>query len=1042
MAVRFANMGQLKLALSAGAVPASVASAEVCFATDNAGVWLNPTGTLSRNTVAALRRYGADPAAEGMPGASQAFQCWAQVLPLEPGQVIGPAWFELTDATVLPDLLAELRRFGKPALDWGIDAEGHGWARVAEPPATSLYRAEGDPDLAVFVEQSPNVWVMSGWRHPLEQPLQPPRGTHAFLRPDRQWSQRNEPTGISARPRFAIRAEARPVDSVTPRVAITARLAVDRQSAPAELWLLRDESLLDAWLRKADERLVARLLVARVVVEGRAALALLARPGRAGPPVLVIPADTYRPYLKLPNLFVPTGRKLNPPLRRDLARRAFAADGDELVWLDEGLKRTAVPVASFQPLPQFVRYRAPSIEVWTSTEPDPWMVLEQFVVKDRPSPPRLKPVVRPAQATSGGVEPATPARWQSLFAWVKGAWMPTTRPPVRPETEVAAVNRSPADDAELQTLRVIEAGGPISAEQWAALAEAEFAAGRAREAAILWPIAIWNVESPPARWTEGWLASETAEHPLTLTGDATHQKVRAAAAFVVHSVDTMKPGDWLDTVREWLTNHEGWLGVRAAWLAHRALARWCGGDPLGLARVRDRLFHRLYDTELLPDTDVPAFLVAADPAESSRRRSARDWLPGQLAVWQRWLGARGAPVGSGEVRLDRFGLARERYTTSTLMEGIWRVGCTRVGAGPAELPGPATELNAVAGWIDTALRFRQQQISRGVVPRGGWPDEFLQARAKLSPSERYGVDKARQYLRALEPEGETDAFAAFQGRAVHSLASAGESGDFARLLSEHLDAEPVGSPARLQTLFAAAVHAPRFGPDVTRIVLDHSYAALEPFRTGSPQFELLIAAWRSAGAARIDGASENLTRITTAALTKRAWSADAAGRLLAIVGPVLQRLDQIDRLRSIVDRVDAACRRTDADAQAYLLHRSAADWRLGNDARAATGIEQVQSAVHNGDVDLPTILAYVAAIGPAPASWGHRRLEDLFRHLPATVATATTDAWYNLAALRIIDGVVAAVASDAPPGPMLERWLHQEQLRIRERIRRDLGAEE
>jgi hypothetical protein len=68
-------------------------------------------------------------------------------------------------------------------------------------------------------------------------------------------------------------------------------------------------------------------------------------------------------------------------------------------------------------------------------------------------------------------------------------------------------------------------------------------------------------------------------------------------------------------------------------------------------------------------------------------------------------------------------------------------------------------------------------------------------------------------------------------------------------------------------------------------------------------------------------------------------------------------------------------------------------------------------------------------------------MSELFQAMPAPGILATTDTWYNLAALRIVDAVVAVAVGDATPGPVLEQWMHQEQLRIRERVRRDLAAE-
>lgn len=173
-------------------------------------------------------------------------------------------------------------------------------------------------------------------------------------------------------------------------VAVRPRLAPDRNPGVAELWVLNDDAKLLTWLARADDRLVARLEVARITVVDTTKVVLLARGGRGGPPVLVLDADAYRPYLKLPNFFLPVGKKLVPPLRRDLAKRAFAPDGDRIVWLDERGSMTSLHFSAFRPLLDCVRYERPNVAAYLPLSATPVVTLDTYDAKERPAGERIK----------------------------------------------------------------------------------------------------------------------------------------------------------------------------------------------------------------------------------------------------------------------------------------------------------------------------------------------------------------------------------------------------------------------------------------------------------------------------------------------------------------------------------------------------------------------------------------------------------------------------------------------------------------------------
>src|SRR6185437_10093391 len=159
-------------------------------------------------------------------------------------------------------------------------------------------------------------------------------------------------------------------DGVTPwrdspfpaRLKVTPRL---RQSGPAdgaELWVLRGEAIdeLNRFVQNVEDQLLTRLAFAVGEKNGQTIVVLRVRQSKLPPPVLVLPAEAYKSYLKLPNLFLPAGHLLHPPLRRDVVRKLLAEDAGQVTWLAAGdngaFTPESLPEDVFRPLTDWVDY--------------------------------------------------------------------------------------------------------------------------------------------------------------------------------------------------------------------------------------------------------------------------------------------------------------------------------------------------------------------------------------------------------------------------------------------------------------------------------------------------------------------------------------------------------------------------------------------------------------------------------------------------------------------------------------------------------------
>ena len=118
---------------------------------------------------------------------------------------------------------------------------------------------------------------------------------------------------------------------------------------------------LNRFVQNADDQLLHRLNFAVGESEGRTVIVLqVKQSARQEPPVLILPAVGYRPYLKMPNLFLPVGTDLHPKLRRDVVRKLLADDPDTLVWLAPnergGFTPESLPETAFRPLSDWIDY--------------------------------------------------------------------------------------------------------------------------------------------------------------------------------------------------------------------------------------------------------------------------------------------------------------------------------------------------------------------------------------------------------------------------------------------------------------------------------------------------------------------------------------------------------------------------------------------------------------------------------------------------------------------------------------------------------------
>ncbi len=669
MILCFPDLDTFRLAATGTLLPVefALAPARIRFEPDGR-IFVETDAKVSKKLAAELSLLRVT-GSKAMPGPAESISCWLQAIGAErdetpPLSTQAPVIFEVPDPASLPQLVGEMLRLGndRQSYCW-LETEGarRVLLRVVGPPYYTLLQSL-DPKvsgsvqtLTAFVEQGPCVWVQIGYRHPAAGRIKLVEGQMLLIRPERKWTYLDEPPfrDIYSALQFSLPA-AESVWQPVPepeKLTVPLKLAPGNASEAPEFWVLRDdaESRLDAFVRDADDRLLQRLrfAVSAPADGAESVIALRLSPSKLPHPVLDIPdAVGYKPYFKLPNLFLPTGTRLHPQLRRDAVRTLLADDPDRVVWLAPSPGGEFVPESisedAFRPLDHWVDHVLESspvpLHAWVAaTRFD----FEPFVCSDTPVKPRGSdrgPKERGRGKEIDGHSPLLPDT------------APTAADPNATRFAVAAAK--PVDEGgridewklrrQLLQDKFLKFDGGLDRPErqalWPALARANAGAGDAAEAAICWVNAMWDRESPDAELVLGWFRSEHGPHIaepgaeeldiLLRSQNPDRIEVRRAAGAVLAAATRDPTPEWLRprlrAILQYLEANDGKLPVRAVWLLAVEVAALSKSDVLGLARVRDRILQRLLDSGLNAETDLPFFLRTAGLQDSERVRLVRD----------------------------------------------------------------------------------------------------------------------------------------------------------------------------------------------------------------------------------------------------------------------------------------------------------------------------------------------------------------------------------------------------------------------------------
>jgi hypothetical protein len=1117
----------LRAALDSGLIPAEVQAGPVQFDVDADGrLLLAPQVEINRTGSKRLKDAGVEMRRRSV-RSGRTLSCFAEVLPSEPAPEPQPPLGEVLFVSEGDDgflrISGELLRLGSEdqRLAFFEDQQGvrHNLCRVADPPYYAILRALDPEDpLRAFTPVRPGgrVWIELGASHPqalrlegepgqlvlIPGPARPTRSQknpHArpWLRvPDGPWVDLHTVTTV-ALPRSITWKPSKP----SKRLSVELRLVRGPHKRPADLWVVRERAIeqLEELVRTVPDEVIARLRVATVEQPdahggSNTMVVLRARRSSKGPPALDLQAEAYVPAQQIPDLYLPVGMNIDPPLRPNRLRELLATDSDRVVWLapegDEGRRgrpfvRESLAESAFAPLSEWVDYllgaHAAALTSWvrsTTFDLDAYVALNvewadgevprQAEPRRKPKGESRQPRVSEAPASEAG--PAVPeVEEQAPVAAIVAELEPIDLPRSAVEQRLAALER---EFCELDTPLDDPARNPI----WAELGNLQAALHRSREAGLCWSRALW--ERPGAsgpshlslarRWVESEAAMLGYQHGPQLLGivdivpaDLTEQMVRALAAEVVLlelerraglANDSLE-GERLPDLQRFFANHGSMLDLRALWLARSALARLAGDDRLALFQTRDLIMASLREGVGLA-RNVPSFVrTHGSDGDAVDLNLLADEL----------VHTRDAYLSTKRKR-STIESTHPEEQTHAYVRLVFAWGLARLG----RPQGAREELQAASGLLGGRLSERGDPIHRAAfasyaarieqaleglppgAPFSAEPGGPIAMRELLKGLDRFKYDRLVQLSRILAPRQDVDAFDKWTHKDDEPFAGLA-------LLTE---------PEALSNLFERMLaNMPNLGPDLRARALGELFEYLEalPEPLAVPHLRtalgfvaqvpldarprllrnaLLLAGYYD----RADLIDRTLAAIQTsdAELTEQR-PADYA-ELLTRCAPILRRSNHELELAGLLTKLEQRVAEDHGlSGVTARLHLAAGFAALGQPGRVQVAfaaahalLPELAGIPTNYQTLLREIAGALSRSTPGQAIAGARALLE---RLAGTTDSMSTNTHFCLAVIQLMEAVVLSLASeDLALSDWARHWVEEDEHLLHRRIHRDLAA--
>lgn len=981
--------------------------------------------------------------------------------------------------------------------------------RVAEPPYYLVLRAqEPSSGLRAFGPERPGsrVFVELGYRHPLAGRLEPSVGEMLLIPGSGPW--RRVPDGpwvdlLDCAEVVLPENQALKVTEAQERLRVELRLArAPRRESPS-LWILRDNSTeqLESLIRTLPDAILGQLLFAATEGENPT-IVLRARSGEERPPALEVEGLACVPLLKIPNLYVPSGLTVTPPLRQARVRELLAPDPDEIVWAtpiqgDSASESStsessgAVPFQlerlqadDFAPLDEWVDYvtarNADVLDTWVRAVV---FDMDSFVSigaewAERPAKPKDEPREKAPKAEQEEVpepddeeilaepEAGTVKRRKKR----KTFELPTLKTePSEAEAEAARLEGEICDGAHAMN-------DPEQLQLWVELANVQGVMDRPDQAALSYTHALWETDGETAtaiavRWAEQEARGLGIKPPTPTNAgrqiysnleptNPAPDELRALAAQVLAATSvgsseantTAANPDEILSLQTVFSEHEETLPLRVRWLLRRALSETTG-DRLAMLRTRDAILDEMR-AGMPVARNVPNFIrlrgARSTDGGDTGLFSLHQALADLLERYRKTKRKLSMIEKNSDGRTDAYVLLLFAWGEARLGQGPEAQGL--VQAAREQVSENGEIVDEVHAWCLDAYDARIQQALGGMAANAPLPPELMSRRDDLGRMSRYKVDRLRQGSRILEPSVGLDPFRDFH-RPERSAAFAGFASlpddELAERLDEILDRVEKNEPQE------DGVREEQLGN-----VLD--LLDLLPEALAVPRLSriagLLSEGPGTASPTLIEKALElsdfllrpNLVHQISDALraTTQALAGERPAELAALfsrTGPILRRAGLGNRLAELVNELAGGLgHSSDSDVAVSRLQVETARSALELEHDVSGAFEAAYAFVDELETDsdrLKLIRELGIALSHTSPSQAQAGVDQLFKRLAKISDSFNTNSHFSVSVVSFMDSLILALASeDLCLNTWARHWIEDDEHRLRRRIHRDLSA--
>lgn len=1043
-AIRAPHLASVMAALDAGLVPDPAAPVRYARVDDG---WVID---VAAPTHAALLRAGWQAAAA--PEQWTTAICWPAIMPLaavvEPRPPLGEILFVSADADGFLTLAAELVRLGCDQVS--VCAFGGQVAcRVPEPPYFVVLRAL-DPatPLSAYLRAGRRLWIRVGFAHGRADLIDPPARTHLLLDPA-GWQAMPDGPWTDIHQHLVVQVQAPQVPAVRPlteKLPVALRLMRAPRGDPPTLWMITDDAhaQLDALVTRLPQAIVRRLTFAVAGPAASPRVILRARRGRAAPPVIEIDGQAYGSWLRVPNLLVPEGQTLDPPLRLTRVRSLLAPEPTVLVILEPtddagGFVPIHLAEDAFAPLSDWVEYVVSSAQAVLS----PWVrdagfEFEAFTAMDVEwqDGPRTTAAPKPPPTPEVDETPTRPRRTRPSRQVVAKPAARSTPPPLPIATLTISEAQQAATQAEARLCALeLPHEDPARGPLWAQLAALEHRAERPREAGLCWANAVW-VAAPEDRAAIARQWAQSAPKDLSETPSAEQLRGLVARALTPDGLNKAKAAE----AQQHLTRFGDSLDLRAFWLASHALATRAD-DRLALMRARDAVFERLRGGLPLA-ANVPTFIRLHQVGNAQGTDALAQALAGIIPRYKETPRERSHTEANprlteGYVRLCvAWGHARLGQPERAVDERAQALKCI-------------TPMDGVHGLCVALFAARIDQALSGRPTGAPLPVDVHARREALTRFDRYKADRMRELSRILDPRGTFNPFELYHRADAHPYGEA-----FARLLSQP---DPAAVAAGLDALLARDTE-PRtllgavdvLGTLSEALSVPRARALIVSSSSLAPAtaVEVLEAiAMLAASLDRHDLVAEALAALHTPASVLITTDPTAVAASLGRCAPTVRGAGHGADLQTLFDALDAGLSADAIGGRVARLQLAAARAAMGvapdstavSDAFEAVFevLDQV-SNVHERYRYLRSLALALAQTTPAQAIAG---VERLWAVLPGVTDNFNTNSHFCLSVVQFMESIVLALASESLAlSPWARRWIEADEHALRRRVHRDIAG--